>query len=410
MIFKINQNGTIRQFDIVQTGDLPTKVSDLTNDSGFLNSSTLPKATDSTLVGVIIGSGISVNSSGVISIPTPMQFKGTVGTGGTETSLPSAAAANTGYVYKVIEDGTYQSVAAKVGDLLISNGSAWVLVPSGDDASAVQSVDGKTGVVTVLPSGGTSGQILVKKTNTDYDTEWVNQNTYTLPTATDSTLGGVKIGTGITVDQNGVISVPTNVSDFNNDAGYLTEHQSLSNYVTLDGNQTITGQKTFSSEVKMTAGGTSDICFGILCAFKTNRAQITNFVTRNVYTNNSNITFYNYTSTSGQAPSSETAILTVGSDGTITAGAGGFVGNLSGNATSATSLTGLNATIAELNYLSGADSNIQDQIDAIPTYSISMSGNVITLSDSGGGSSTVTLPVYNGGTASTLQTWQGGSY
>lgn len=31
------------------------------------------------------------------------------------------------------------------------------------------------------------------------------------------------------------------------------------------------------------------------------------------------------------------------------------------------------------------------------TYSISISNNVITLSDSGGGSSTVTLPVYNGG-------------
>ena len=57
-------------------------------------------------------------------LPTPMQFKGTLGTGGTITSLPAAAAANTGYTYKVITDGTYQSIAAKAGDTLISNGSA----------------------------------------------------------------------------------------------------------------------------------------------------------------------------------------------------------------------------------------------------------------------------------------------
>ncbi len=32
--------------------------------------------------------------------------------------------------------------------------------------------------------------------------------------------------------------------------GYLTSHQSLANYVTLDGNQTISGAKTFSAEIK----------------------------------------------------------------------------------------------------------------------------------------------------------------
>lgn len=35
--------------------------------------------------------------------------------------------------------------------------------------------DGKDGVG--VPAGGITGQVLVKKSNTDYDTEWVNQNT-----------------------------------------------------------------------------------------------------------------------------------------------------------------------------------------------------------------------------------------
>lgn len=67
------------------------------------------------------------------SIPEPMIFKGTLGTGGTITTLPSASSSNEGYTYKVITDGTYQSLVCKVGDVVISNGSAWTLIPSGDD-------------------------------------------------------------------------------------------------------------------------------------------------------------------------------------------------------------------------------------------------------------------------------------
>ena len=40
------------------------------------------------------------------------------------------------------------------------------------------------------------------------------------------------------------ITVPTKVSELTNDSGFLTSHQSLSNYVTLDGAQTISGGKT----------------------------------------------------------------------------------------------------------------------------------------------------------------------
>ena len=69
------------------------------------------------------------------ALPEPMIFKGTLGKDGTITSLPAAAASNEGYTYKVITDGKYAQQSAKAGDVFISNGSSWNLIPSGDEPS-----------------------------------------------------------------------------------------------------------------------------------------------------------------------------------------------------------------------------------------------------------------------------------
>lgn len=69
------------------------------------------------------------------ALPEPMIFKGTLGKDGTITSLPTAAASNEGYTYKVITDGKYAQQSAKAGDVFISNGSSWNLIPSGDEPS-----------------------------------------------------------------------------------------------------------------------------------------------------------------------------------------------------------------------------------------------------------------------------------
>lgn len=69
------------------------------------------------------------------NLPEPMVFKGSLGTGGTITTLPAASSANTGHTYKVITAGTYASQAAKIGDLFISDGTAWVQIPSADEPS-----------------------------------------------------------------------------------------------------------------------------------------------------------------------------------------------------------------------------------------------------------------------------------
>ena len=96
----------------------------------------------------------------ISELPSPMVFKGTLGTNGTITSLPSASASNEGFTYKVITDGTYASQTAKVEDIFISNGEKWTLVPSGDEPSGtVTNVATGTGL-----TGGpitTSGTITV---------------------------------------------------------------------------------------------------------------------------------------------------------------------------------------------------------------------------------------------------------
>ena len=67
--------------------------------------------------------------------------------------------------------------------------------PQGETGPAGQ--DGADGVG--VPAGGTTGQVLVKKSGTDYDTEWSNAGGGTI---TDVTVGGTS------VVSNGVAAVP----------------------------------------------------------------------------------------------------------------------------------------------------------------------------------------------------------
>ena len=96
----------------------------------------------------------------ISNIPEPMIFKGTLGAAAdnpTITSLPTAATTNKGYTYKVITAGTYASQAAKVGDVFVSDGSSWVLIPAGDDVEDTWrniKVNGTEKLGTGISSGG----------------------------------------------------------------------------------------------------------------------------------------------------------------------------------------------------------------------------------------------------------------
>jgi hypothetical protein len=111
----------------------------------------------------------AVLSSALSQLPEPMVFKGSLGTGGTITTLPAASSANEGYVYKVITDGTYASTAAKVGDTFISDGTVWVLIPSGDEPSGTVTSVGVSAGTGISVSGSpitSSGTITVSHSDT----------------------------------------------------------------------------------------------------------------------------------------------------------------------------------------------------------------------------------------------------
>lgn len=79
-----------------------------------------------------------------------MVFKGSVGSSGTIewSALPTAGSANKGYTYKVITAHATAPIC-EVGDVIVSDGSAWVVIPSGDEPS---------GTVTSVATGfGLSG-------------------------------------------------------------------------------------------------------------------------------------------------------------------------------------------------------------------------------------------------------------
>lgn len=130
--------------------------------------STTPSAADvsftptQTLSSTNVQAAIEEVDDKVTNLPEPMIFKGSLGTGGTITTLPTASDSNKGFTYKVITAGTYQGVECKVGDTVISDGTAWVLIPSGDEPSgtvtnvAVTSTDGSATITgSPVTSSGT---------------------------------------------------------------------------------------------------------------------------------------------------------------------------------------------------------------------------------------------------------------
>lgn len=88
-------------------------------------------------------------TSKIGELPKPMQIKGTLGTAsGATATLPTAAEANTGWLYIVVTDGTYASQAAVIGDMFVSNGSKWLYVPSGNEL-----FDGRNIILTEYAKG-----------------------------------------------------------------------------------------------------------------------------------------------------------------------------------------------------------------------------------------------------------------
>ena len=119
---------------------------------------------------------------GGIAASDAMVFRGTIGAADkkpTVTALPEDP--GLGDTYKVVSDGTYGTLAARVGDIIIyAKGIGWVLVPSGDDGNVYHAEElaedqvvlgAGTATVKTLPAGA-NNQILRMK---DGKAVWTNE-------------------------------------------------------------------------------------------------------------------------------------------------------------------------------------------------------------------------------------------
>ena len=194
-------------------------------------------------------------------LPSPMIFKGSLGTGGTITSLPTAAADNGGYTYKVITAGTYASQAAKAGDTFIcaktgTNTYAWTLIPSGDEPS---------GTVTSVTLKATSPIAI------DSSSAITTSGTRTLSHANS----GVTAGTyrSVTVNATGHVTAGTNPTTI---SGYgITDAKIASGVITLGSNTItpLTSHQSIKTINNNTITGTGNVSVGTITGITMNGAS-----------------------------------------------------------------------------------------------------------------------------------------
>ena len=155
--------------DLTGTPTIPTATSDLTNNSGYVTSSALNGYVKSV-------NGTSPDSNGNVSI----SVSGGGSSGGGSYTLPTASSSTLGGV--------------KIGSGLTINTNG---VVSADVTASTLTAYAKTTDLAAVAKSGSYNDLSNKPTI---------PSAYTLPNATSSTLGGVKVGSNISVT-NGTISL-----------------------------------------------------------------------------------------------------------------------------------------------------------------------------------------------------------
>lgn len=190
----------------------------------------------------------------ITNLPEPMIFKGSLGTGGTITSLPAAAAVNEGFTYKVITDGTYASQSAKIGDTFISDGSSWVLIPSGDEPNGTVTSVGVSNGGGLSISGSpvtSSGTITISHADTSSQASSSNSGRTYIQSITLDTYGHV---TGLSTATETVTNTDTKLQ--------VTEVTSTTQYYPIVGTGTTAATRQYDTtgfKYKGTTGTTSAV-------------------------------------------------------------------------------------------------------------------------------------------------------
>ena len=166
--------------------------------------------------------------------------------------------ATNGIYFIVSSDGNFASLGLKVGDWLLSTGAAWKKI---DNTDAVTSVNGNIGAVTLYGADIAMSSSDATKVKAAIEAKYTKpntgipasdlQDTYATASALSTTDAKIKV-TNATVSNTGSGNAVTSVSISSGQivatkgTTFLTSHQSLANYVTLNTPQDIYAKKTFS--------------------------------------------------------------------------------------------------------------------------------------------------------------------
>jgi hypothetical protein len=155
---------------------------------------TLPAASATVLGGVKVGTGLAIDAGGVLS------------TSGTVTGfLPLAGGTMTG----TINVPASKDAIRTANGFSIYDNNVSILIRKDDvTISAFQSTLHTSTVPVKLPADPTDPLHAATKAYVDS-----KSSTYTLPTASATVLGGIKIGAGLAIDAGGVVSASSSVTN-----------------------------------------------------------------------------------------------------------------------------------------------------------------------------------------------------
>lgn len=239
---------------------IPTKTSDITNDSGYITSNDIPVKSVNEQTGAIV---LGAEDVGALPDTTiiPNKTSDLTNDSGyiTSTALePYAKAADvptktsqlsndSGYITNAALDGYAKEADIPTNNNQLTNGAGYITAAG----APVQSVNGKTGIITLSASdvGALPDSTVIpsKTSQLDNDSGFITD----IPIASATQLGGIKVGGGLSITANGVLSAtgggtadavewdnvldkPTTISGYG-----ITDAKIQGGTITL-GNQTLT--------------------------------------------------------------------------------------------------------------------------------------------------------------------------
>ena len=203
--------------------------------------------------------------AGGIAASDAMVFRGTIGAADknpTVTALPEGA--GVGDTYKVVSNGTYGTLAARVGDIIIyAKDLGWVLVPSGDDGNVYHAeeltegqvvVGAGTASVKTLPAGA-DNQILRMKNGKAAWTDETAESQLTVANQETATDTDTTVLTGMAAEGHKITPKRKNILG-QKDVNVVSSYGNINVSVTYTKNNVVTDLNK-DTDVLILNGGTA---------------------------------------------------------------------------------------------------------------------------------------------------------